>query len=83
MEARREKLFKKFTEKSLENEKCTDWFPLKESIRETRTVRPYLELRATSTRLYRSPLYAMWRLLNEKPAVENDPGDLSGIFNEP
>ena len=78
---RRETMFERFTKNNLEIPKYKDWFPLKTDIRETRKVRPYLEERATSNRLYRSPLYAMRRLLNEKPPVEPELDNLTGAFN--
>ena len=83
MEDRRVKLFDKFTKKTLENPKYQHWFPLKTCIRDTRVIRPYIEERATSVRLYRSPIYAMRRLLNDKIPVETDPKDLTGLYNAP
>ena len=53
------------------------------SLKETRKVRPYLEERANTSRLYRSPIYAMRQILNDLPAIEVDPTDLTGTYNEP
>ena len=83
MEQLREKVFKNFTEKTLENPKYQPWFLLKSNLRDTRVTRPYIEERATSVRLYKSPVYAMRRLLNDKKPVEDDPEDLTGIHNIP
>ena len=83
MEDRRIELFKKFTIKTSENERYSSWFPFKENLRETRKLRPYLEQKAKSERLYRSPLFAMRRLLNDKDPVKIDPKDLTGTFNKP
>ena len=83
LEDRRIKLFEKFTKKTAENQKCNHWFPLKETMRDTRRPRPYLELKATTNRLYRSPIYAMRRLLNEKKPVEYDAMDMTGLYNKP
>ena len=83
MEARRVRLFEKFTKKTADNPKYNAWFPQKDCIRDTRKPRPYVEERATSQRLYRSPIYAMRRLLNDEPAVEIDPSDLTGLYNAP
>ena len=83
LETRRDKLFKKFTEKTVENLKYKDWFPLKDQIRDTRKPRPYREETATSERLYKSTLFAMRRVLNENPAITIDPNDLTGVYNEP
>ena len=83
MKPRRETLFKKFATKTLENPRYTDWFPLKSNVKNTRNPRYYLETRATSDRLYKSPIFAMRRILNEQPAIRMDPADLTGIFNEP
>ena len=83
MEARRVKLFKKFTTKTSENARYKSWFPLKESVRDTRNPRPYLEERATSDRLFKSPIYAMRRLLNMNQPIPPDLSDLSGAFNAP
>ena len=76
-------MFEKFTRKTSENPKYVEWFPLKDNPRDIRKLRPYLEERATTDRLYRSPIYAMRRLLNDKKPVEYDPSDLTGIFNKP
>ena len=83
MEERRIRQFEKFTKKTSENPKYTGWFPLKEQVRDTRKPRPYREERASSDRLYRSPLFAMRRLLNDKPAITADPNDLTGAYNAP
>ena len=83
MESRRIKLFKKFTSKTSENPKYQSWFPLKTKLRDTRNPRPYLEDRATSDRLYKSPLFAMRRLMNNNPPIPLDLTDLSGAFNAP
>ena len=78
-----ETLFKNFTTKTSENPKYQHWFPLKENVRSTRKIRPYLEERSSTDILYRSPMYAIRRLLNEKTPVEIDPEDLSGLYNTP
>ena len=83
MEQRRQKLFDNFTKKTVKNETYKKWFPLKETVRETRKPRPYIEERANSSRLYRSPLFAMRRLLNDEPPVTADPEDTSGAYNAP
>ena len=83
LEARRGNLFEKFTAKTHENLKYNHWFPLKVNPRNTRTIRPYLEERANTDRLYRSPVYAMRRLLNNQKPIEYDPLDMSGILNKP
>ena len=83
MEDRRVDLFKKFKTKTSENLKYQDWFPLKDSIRNVRRPRPYLEEKAKTERLYRSPIYAMRSLLNNDNPVTIDPEDLSGIYNIP
>ena len=83
MESRREKLFEKFAHKTQKNPKYQHWFPRKEIIRETRKQRPYLEEKASGDRLYRSPIFAMQRLLNNDILVRIDPMDTSGAFNEP
>ena len=56
---------------------------MKDQIRDTRKPRPYREETATSDRLYKSPLFAMRRILNENPAKFIDPNDLSGVYNKP
>ena len=83
METRGIKLFEKFTKNTSENPKYRDWFPKKTSLRETRKVRPYMEEGANTSRLYRSPIYAMRRVLNDQPAIEVDPTDLTGTCNKP
>ena len=71
------------SQKTSENERYKNWFLLKTHIRYVRNPRLYLEERATSDRLYRSSIFAMRRLLNDKPAIRVDPTNLKGIFNEP
>ena len=83
MEERRKTLFKKFTIKTSENHKYKSWFPQKPTLRDKRKPRPYIEKRAYSDGLYRSPIYAMRRILNEKPAIKTDLNDLTGIYNDP
>ena len=83
MEDRRIQLFKKFTTKTSENLKYQEWFPLKDSIRNVRKPRPFLEEKARTERLYRSLIYAMRRLLNNENPITHDPEDLSGIYNLP
>ena len=80
MEERQINMFEKFATKTSENLRYQNWFPLKDSLRPTRKPRPYLEDSAKSDRLYRSPIYAMRRLLNNETPVQDDPSDLSGIF---
>ena len=83
LESRRQTAFEKFTNKTLENPKYKSWFPKKTQIREVRNIRPYLEENAISQRLYRSPLYAMRRYLNDHRPVEPNFDELSGAFNKP
>ena len=83
MESRRIKLFKKFTTKASENPKYRSWFPLKDTLRNTRNPRPYLEDRANSDGQYKSPLFAMRRIMNNNPPISLDLTDLSDAFNAP
>ena len=83
LETRRQNAFEKFTNKTLKKPKYQSWFPLKTQIREVRNIRPYIEENAISQRLYRSPLYAMRRYLNDHRPVEPNFDDLSGAFNKP
>ena len=69
LELRRENVFEKFTCKTLDIPKCAHWFPQKDTLRDTRNPRPYLKPRASSDRLYRSPMFAMRRLLNDEIPV--------------
>ena len=83
LQTRRQTAFEKFTNKTLENPKYQSWFPLKTHVREVRNIRPYIEENAITQRLYRSPLYAMRRYLNDHRPVEPNFDDLSGAFNKP
>ena len=83
LEVRRARLFDKFTQKTKDNKRYKSWFPKKDIMRDTRKIRPYLEENATSDRFYKSPIFAMSRLLNESPPIPNNPTDLTGLNNEP
>ena len=83
LESRRQIAFEKFANKTLANTKYRSWFPKRTQIRDVRNIRPYLEENAITQRLYRSPLYAMRRYLNDHRPVEPNFDDLSGAFNKP
>ena len=63
---RRSNTFEKFTRKTLENQKYSHWFPLNNNKRWTRHSVAYKEEIAVTYRLYKSPIFAMRRLLNKK-----------------
>ena len=80
LEQRREKNLIKFAQKTLKNPKYgPHWFPERELIRRNRNTTPYLEETATGNRLYKSPVYAMRRILNGNHI--NEEIDLSGLFD--
>ena len=83
MKKRRERLFEKFARKTSKNLKYSHWFPLKGNTRDTRKTRPYIEERASGDRLYRSPIFAMRRLLNSGETTSENPQDLTGTYNLP
>ena len=80
---RRQNAFEKFALKTCKNPRYSTWFPLRVTIRETRQNRPYLEQFANSQRLYRSPMFAIRRFLNDQTPVSCSFDDLSGAFNAP
>ena len=80
---RRQKKFEKFATKTSENIKYSSWFPPHNTGRTTRNKKTYLEETALTSRLYKSPLFAMRRYLNTKTPDEPDPEDLTGINNAP
>ena len=80
--SRRESNLKKFAEKTQKNTKYTEsWFPPNQSVRHNRFTNPYLEETTTGNRLYKSPIFAMRRLLNGNHI--NEDIDLTGLFNDP
>ena len=79
LEQRREKNLVKFAQKTLINPKYEPrWFPERELIRRNRNTTPYIEETATGSRLYKSPVYTMRRILNGNHT--NEEIDLSGLF---
>ena len=83
LETRRQKLFEKFPQKTIENPKYQHWFPLKTFMRHTRHPRPYIETKANTNRLHRSPMYAMRRFLNDEKPIQPENDDITGAYNEP
>ena len=81
LEDRRTRAFEKFAKKTLKNEKYSAWFPLKPPIRTTRSKAIYLEEKAVGNRLFKSPIFAMRRVLNRTETSEVY--DMSGLFNAP
>ena len=78
---RREIAFKKFTSKTVKNQKYEHWFPMRPIARITRSTSIYLEETAVGNRLYNSPIFSMRRLLNNTKSHEIV--DMSGLFNNP
>ena len=87
LKERREKQFRKFAEKASENPVYQHLFPKNLPSLNTRNPRLFQEKFARTDRLYKSPLYAMRRLLNKTPDSDrfNSPNliDLSHVFNDP
>ena len=82
LEERRIEAFRKFTMKTVKNEKYTKkWFPTRTTSHNTRNSNQYIEETAVGNRLYKSPIFAMRRLLNNNATEETV--DLSGLFNDP
>ena len=72
---RRIEAFKKFALTLSQNERYSDWFPVKNNVRTLRTTRFYQEHNTKTKRLFDSPLYAMRRLLNEERNTDKDDED--------
>ena len=81
LSSRREAAFSKFNANTVKNPKYAHWFPLKPSLRHTRTANKYLEEHCSGNRLFKSPIYSMRRNLNK--TCETPEIDLSGLFNKP
>ena len=81
LQLRREKSFEKFTRKIAKNPKYMHWFPVNPTERLNRNTAPYKEEKSVGNRLYKSPIYAMRRLLNNSTSL--DQIDLTGLFNAP
>ena len=67
LEARRAKAFDRFVSKSIHNPRFSEkWLSRREEIRpELRNRRPFIEEKARTSRLYRSPLFALQRRAND------------------
>ena len=86
LKSRRETAVLKFAQKTSENPVYSQWFRPNQNLTSQRNPKRYEEKFARTERLYKSPLYAMHRLLNKTP--QTDPVlpellDLSHLFNEP
>ena len=64
LEERREVAFLKFAKKTSEG-RFRNWFPKRERTRTLRGQKTYIEQYARCDRLYKTPIFAMSRLLNE------------------
>ena len=84
IEERRKKALHKFAHKAVNNPQFENWFPLNQN-RTGRHGKKYVKMLAKGNRLYRSPLYAMRRILNETPMHDRHSNlnvmDLSHLFN--
>ena len=79
LEDRRIVQFRRFANNSLKNKKYQHWFPLNKNIRTGRHTNKYLEETAVGNRLYKSPIYAMRRYLNQS---ENKiPPEITNLFS--
>ena len=87
LQERRRSQFKKFAEKMSSNPNYSRFFPLNQTAANTRHAKTYKEFFARTDRLYKNPLYAMCRLVNQTPDSDryNNPlyEDLSHFFNDP
>ena len=82
LEERRTEALAKFAKKTSENPKYANtWFPQRNIRQHTRANNPFTEEIATGCRLYKSPVFAMRRLLNE--GEEDNTADLTGLFSDP
>jgi hypothetical protein len=64
LEERREEAFLKFARKTSEG-RFKNWFPKRPNTRSLRDQKTYIEQYARCDRLYKSPIFAMRRLLND------------------
>ena len=87
LKSRRDSAMLKFAQKTSKNPVYKHMFPLNPSAVRTRDHKHYKEDNAKTDRLYKSPLFAMRRLLNNTPDSDrnNNPNyvDLSHLFNDP
>ena len=73
LRARREARELSFARKCLNSRRFARWFPVRESVRDTRAGFSYEEFFARCSRCYNSPLYSMRRKLN-KDILDTGPG---------
>ena len=87
LEERRKNALERFAVKAAANKQFTNWFPVNDNRFSQRSSCLYKEYHAKSDRLYRSPLYALRRILNSKEkntrVTSENFLDLSNLFNEP
>ena len=78
MEDRRIVRFRNFAQTTLKNPKYAHWFPANNNLRTGRYTKVYLEEKAVGDRLYKSPLFALRRCINQ--TEDKLDTDLTGIF---
>ena len=81
LEERRTSQFGKFANSTVKNPKYHHWFPPNNSLRKGRHTLKYLEETSKGNRLYKSPLFAMRRYLNQSEDYIDV--DLAELFHIP